>query len=284
MDLIHQNLDRIMPIATAYSLNELLAMLGEAGRYLADIDTSEGAAGNLSLCLRGELDPRELFPVTTRLELPLAVPALAGATLLVSGSGRRLREIKDDPQGNIACLVVEEDGLTARQFTAKNCHFTRVTSEFNSHLAVHYDQVLTHKFAFHAIIHVQPVHLTYLSHIERYQDEPYLNTHLLRWQPETILNMPEGIGFMPFQVPGSTELMSANAIWARNHRLVVWAKHGVMSRSDQSLMHAVDLVEYAETAARYEFMNLTAGEPASGLCREELRAVCEANNINQEFF
>jgi len=273
-----------MPISVSHSLTELLTLLGEAGRYLADIDTSEGAAGNLSLCLLGELDPRELFPVVKNLERPMGVPALAGATLLVSGSGRRLREIKDDPQGNIACLVVEEDGLTARQFTAKNYHFTRVTSEFNSHLAVHYDQVLTHKFAFHAIIHVQPVHLTYLSHIPRYQDERFLNTPLLHWPPETILNMPEGIGFMPFHVPGSAELMSANAIWARNNRLVVWAKHGVIARSDQSLMHAVDLVEYAETAARYEYLNLAAGEPASGLSREEIRAICEANHIQQDFF
>lgn len=273
-----------LPTPNNYSLTELLTMLGEAGRYLAEIDTSEGAAGNLSLCLRDELDPRELFPVMKMIELPLAVPALAGATLLVSGSGRRLREIKDDPQGNIACLVVEADGISARQFTAECCRFSHVTSEFNSHLAVHYDQVLTHKIGFHAIIHVQPVHLTYLSHIERYQDERYLNTHLLRWQPETILNLPEGIGFMPFQVPGSEALMSANTIWMRNHRLVVWAKHGVMARSNNSLMHAVDLVEYAETAARYEYLNLAAGEPANGLSREELRAICEANRIEQEFF
>lgn len=273
-----------IPISTPPSLNKLLTFLGEAGRYLADIETSEGAAGNLSICLSGTLDPRELFPVTTRIELPLHVPALAGATLLVSGSGRRLREIKDDPQGNVACLVVDEDGLTAQQFTAASCHFKRVTSEFNSHLSVHYDQVLTNKVDFHTIVHCQPVHLTYLSHIPRYQDERFLNTHLLRWQPETILSMPEGIGFMPFQVPGSAELMAANAIWSRNHRLVLWAKHGVMARSDQSLMHAVDLVEYAETAARYEYLNLAAGEPASGLSREEIRAICAANRIEQDYF
>jgi hypothetical protein len=53
------------------------------------------------------------------------------------------------------------------------------------------------------------VHLTLLSHIQRYQDEGYLNTHLLRWQPETIVNLPEGIGFIPFHVPGSPELMAA---------------------------------------------------------------------------
>ena len=89
---------------------------------------------------------------------------------------------------------------------------------------------------------------------------------------------------MPFLVPGSDELAAANAVWSRNHRLVVWARHGVMARSDKSLMHAVDLVEYAETAARYEYLNLAAGEPATGLSREEIRTICKANHINQAFF
>lgn len=265
-------------------LKELLNQLGDAGRHLAEIGSSEGAAGNLSICLREKLDPFELFPVTTRVELPQAVPALAGATLLVSGSGQRLRDIKDDPLGTIACLVIDENGQTAQQYVGDHCRFTRVTSEFNSHLAVHHDQVVTNKLSFHAITHVQPVHLTYLSHIPRYQDEHYLNTHLLRWQPETILNIPEGIGFIPFQVPGSAELMAATAIWSHNHRLVVWANHGVMARSKVSLMHAVDLVDYAETAARYEYLNLAAGEPACGLSSAEIRAICKANQVEQGFF
>ncbi len=266
------------------SLRELMNLMGEAGRYLSDIGTCEAAAGNLSICVRWSIEPRDLFPVITQIELPLSVPALAGATLLVSGSGRRLRDIKDDPLGNLACLVIDEGGVSAQQFTASGCSFKRVTSEFNSHLAVHYDQMLNNKIDFHAIVHVQPVHLTFLSHIPRYQDEHFLNSHLLRWQPETIISIPEGIGFMPFQVPGSAELMSASAIWARNHRVVLWAKHGVMARSAQSLMHAVDLVEYTETAARYEYLNLAAGEPASGLSPEEIRAICAANHIEQQYF
>jgi len=266
------------------ALRELMDMMGEAGRFLAEIGTCKGAAGNLSVCVRWPIEAREAFPLVSEFTLPLPVPELENATLLVSGSGVRLKDIKDDPLVNMACVVVKPGGQSAQLHTAKGCRFGRVTSEFNSHLAVHYDQVLTTGTNFHAIVHVQPVHLTFLSHIPRYQDELYLNKHLLRWQPETILNLPEGIGFMPFQVPGSTELMTANVIWARNHRLVVWAKHGVMVRSDRSLMHAVDLVEYAETAARYEVLNLTAGEPASGLSREEIRAICQANNIRQVFF
>lgn len=266
------------------TLREILDQMGEAGYYLAEIETSEGAAGNLSVCIRWPIEPREIFPFVSEIELPMAVPELENAILLVSGSGRRLREIKDDPLANLACVMVNEGGRSAKLFTAKGRRFDRLTSEFNSHIAVHADQVTFSGTNFHAVIHVQPLHLTFLSHIPRYQDETYLNTHLLRWQPETILNLPDGIGFMPFHIPGSTELMTANAIWSRNHRLVVWAKHGVIARSDKSLMNAVDLIEYAETAARYEYLNFAAGEPASGLSREEIRSICLANNIQQTYF
>jgi len=48
----------------------------------------------------------------------------------------------------------------------------------------------------------------------------------------------------------------------RKHRIVVWAKHGVMAQSDVSVKRAVDRVEYAETAAKYEYLNLCQVRPA----------------------
>jgi rhamnulose-1-phosphate aldolase len=149
---------------------------------------------------------------------------------------------------------------------------------------VHYDQILASDTNFHAIVHAQPLNLTYLSHVARYQDETYLNSHLLRWQPETIINLPEGIGFIPFHVPSSAELMKGNVQALRTHRIVVWAKHGVMARSDTSVKHAADLVEYAETAAKYEFLNLSIGEIGEGLSAAEVRAICQTFRIQQSIF
>jgi rhamnulose-1-phosphate aldolase len=265
-------------------LNDFLEMMGEAGRRLSDIGASEGAAGNISICLRWPVEPRIRFPLVSEFELSQSVPELAGATFLVSGSGRRLREIIDNPTANVACIVVGADGTKGKLYTSYDHYFQRVTSEFNSHLAVHYDQILASGTNFHAIIHAQPQHLTYLSHVSRYQDEKYLNTHLLRWQPETIINLPEGIGFIPFRIPGSPELMKSNVQTLRKHRIVIWAKHGVMARSDVSVKRATDLVEYAETAAKYEYLNLSAGEIGEGLSTDEIRAICQTFNIQQSIF
>ena len=265
-------------------LSELIEMVGEAGHRLSEIEASEGAAGNISICVTWPIELRNRFPVAETVTLPQAVPELAGATFLVSDSGRRLREIIDEPAANIGALVVDAGGRTGRLHVSHHRRFQRLTSEFNSHLAVHHDQLLASGGNFHAVIHAQPLHLTYLSHIPRYQDEIYLNRHLLRWQPELIIQLPEGIGYTPFKLPGSAELMAANVAALRAHKVVIWAKHGVMAISDMSVKRAADKIEYAETAAKYEYLNLTAGEPGEGLSPEEIREICAAFNLKQSIF
>jgi len=265
-------------------LDELLTWIGEAGRRLSEIEASEGAAGNISAYIGWPIDVRRRFSNVETIELPEAVPELVSSTFIVTGSGRRLREIIDDPAANLGCVVVDEGGRTGRLYTSPRKSFARLTSEFNSHLAVHHDQVVRSGTNFHAVVHAQPRHLTYLSHIPRYQQEPYLNRHLLRWQPELIVQLPEGIGHVPFLVPGSSELMTATLESLRQHRIVIWGKHGVMARSDVSAKRAADRIEYAETAARYEYMNLVNHEQGEGLSVEEIRAIAKSWNIEQSIF
>lgn len=73
--------------------------------------------------------------------------------------------------------------------------------------------------------------------------------------------------------------MEANLVGLREYRVVVWSKHGVMARSDLSVTRAVDRIEYAETAALYEYMNLVNGNRAEGLTQDELREVVQAFNV-----
>ena len=269
---------------SALDINGLLDQLGQVGKRLSDIGAAEGAAGNVSICVREPLDFIAHFPHMQYVELPVPAPHLAGATVIVSGSGRRLRDIFDAPAGNLACIVVDAGGQTGRMFTAPDCHFKRVTSEFNSHLAVHHDQMRARDVQLHAIVHAQPLHLTYLSHLADYQNEQYLNQHLLRWQPETILNFPQGIGVLPILLPASAQLTVETVLALREHPMVIWSQHGMMARADYSIFHALDLVEYAETAAHYEYLNLTAGERSEGISPNHLREVAKSWNISQSMF
>ena len=78
-------------------------------------------------------------------------------------------------------------------------------------------------------------------------------------------------------------MMEANLAGLRSHRIVLWSKHGVMARSDQSVTKAADRIEYAETAAMYEYMDLVNGSKAEGLTDDELREVVQAFNVPTTF-
>lgn len=260
-------------------LDEFLAAIGAAGQRVTELAASEGAAGNISVCIGWPIEVRRRFPLAEPFELPQPAPALAGMHLIVSGSGRRLRDIHLDPAAHLGVVAIGADGASAQLYTSPRRLFARVTSEFNSHLAVHNDQVERSGTNFHALIHAQPPHLTYLSHIPAYRDQGYINRRLLRWEPETIVNLPEGIGVLPYRLPGSPAMMQANLQGLREYRVVVWSKHGVMARSEISVTKAADRIEYAETAALYEYMDLVNGGQGEGLTIEELREVVRAFDV-----
>ena len=158
------------------------------------------------------------------------------------------------------------------------------TSELNSHLAVHNDHVSREHPALHAVVHAQPRYLTYLSHRAAYQDTVELNRRLLRWEPETVLTFPEGIGTIAFRVPGTEDMMAATTAALRTHRAVIWQRHGIMTRSSVSMQKASDMVEYAEAAAHFEYLNLQLGDASGGISPEEMKRMCDAWGISPSFF
>jgi rhamnulose-1-phosphate aldolase len=261
-------------------LGDILESMGEAGARINAIDASEAGAGNISVFLGWDTEVRRRFPLRQEIELPVPAPALSGGTLLVTGSGRRLRQIQADPEASVGALKIAEDGIHATLWSSPRRLFERLTSELNSHLGVHQDHVARRGVDFHAVVHAQPPHLTYLSHIPAYRDDETMNRRLLRWEPESIVALSQGIRVLPFLVPGSAEMMAANVAALRLSDISLWSKHGVMARSDLSVTRAVDRVEYAETGARYEYMNLAAGGVGEGLLREEIQSVAEAFSVD----
>jgi rhamnulose-1-phosphate aldolase len=272
-----------MPVREPFpELNEILASIGEAGGRIAAIGATLAGAGNISVCIGWPIEVRRQFPVTEEIPLPLSAPHLAGRRIIVTGSGRRLRDIATDPAANLGVVLVHPGGETGTLHTSPRCLFDGLTSEWNSHLGIHDDTIARVDTNFHAVMHAQPPHLVYLSHVPEYRDEAYFNRRLLRWEPETIVNLPQGIGVLAFMLPGSAQLMEANVASLRTHRVVLWGKHGVVARSDISVTRAADRIEYAETAARYEYMDLVAGQRAEGLSLDEMRAVVAAFNVTTD--
>lgn len=266
------------------SFEEILESVGAGGLRLAAIDATEGAAGNVSVCIGWPIEVRRLLPIEEVIELPVPAPHLVGHTVIVTGSGRRLRDLGRLPLESMGAVVVHDDGTHGTLYTSVGRLFTILTSEWNSHLAVHDDTVARTGTNFHAVVHAQPPHLVYLSHVPEYRDEDLFSRRLIRWQPETIVQLPAGIGILPFMRPGSEALSAATVESLREHRITVWSKHGVMARSDISVTRAVDRIEYAEAGARYEYMDLMAGGRGEGLTAEESTELVREFGVETDLF
>ncbi|MFN8470937.1 MAG: class II aldolase/adducin family protein [Anaerolineae bacterium] len=263
------------------SFPDILEGMGDAGQRMAEMGASEGAAGNISVYVRDLTDMDSAFVSRGLVDLPVAVPHLGGGYVVITATGRRLGDVTRYPQRSVGVLHVCEGGTEAEFYAAQ---LMRPTSEMNSHLAVHNDHVGRRGLAHHAVLHAQPIRLSYLSHVPAYATTETLSRRLFRWQPEMIVEFPEGIGVLPFELPGSAEQMNLTVEGMARHRAVLWQRHGIVTRDDNSIGKAADLVDYAETAAQYEVLNLLLGQPTEGLSDTDLRRMIARMGIVQTLF
>ncbi len=248
--------------------------MATAASRLAALGAVEGAAGNMSLFLPADTPGLHPFLTARMIETDDTLtpgPPLPPGVLLITGTGRRLPDLARDPD-QVLCAVVFDAHGDARLHRAPG--EVRPTSEIDSHLGVH-AAALAGTPRLHAVVHAQPPKLTWLSHIPAYQDEARMNRQLLRWQPETFVTLPEGIGVLPFVTPGTPEQGALTARAMQRQRLVVWSQHGVVARSDRGPASAVDLIDYVEAVAGYEALDIAAGRPARGLTLDQLRQIAD---------
>jgi len=254
-------------------IDRIVFEIGEAGQRLVQLGALEGAAGNISVFVPSEGDGHAQLPAWLDESLAWTVPldhALPPGVILITGTGRRLRDVAGDP-GSTLCAIAIRIGHPSMLWRRAGSD-VRPTSEIDSHIGIHAICSRAADTA-HAIVHAQPPHLTWLSHIVEYREFRRLNRQLMRWQPETLVMLPEGIGTVPFVTPGTPEQGRLTTREMGRHRLVVWAKHGVVARSPAGPLAAADLIDYAEAAARYEVLDIHAGRQAEGISLQELRGI-----------
>lgn len=260
---------------------EIVLDMGRAGQQVTVFGAAESAAGNISVFTRHLEEIPASYKESGIISLPTPAHALSGGWVVITGTGKRLRDIADHPETTVSLVQVLADGMHGKVFSASEL---RPTSEFNSHLGIHEDQVARRGIPYLAVIHAQSRHLAFLSHLPEYSDTYSLNRRLLRWEPETVITFPEGFGMIPFAVPGTEALRLATVEAMRTHKLVIWKRHGQVARSDESVSRAADYLEYSETAAAYEYLNLSLGSPVEGLSIRQMLDICAAFNLEQHFF
>jgi rhamnulose-1-phosphate aldolase len=259
-------------------LKDVLAVSG----YLWERGWAERNAGNLSVDVT-DLIPAKQSSVKGRktVKLPYTYPLLAERFYLVTGSGRRFRDVPKDAPCNVCILQISKDGAGYRiVWGGKAGPDFRPTSEFPTHLRLH-EELRKNDAPEKAVLHTHPTELIALTHLPEYCEESALNKALWSTHPEVKYNLPKGVGFVPYALPGSEALAQASAAgFRRGYPVVLWEMHGCVSKAD-GIPLAFDLIDIANKAARLLLLCRSAGQPPKGLTQEQLDELVQTFGLKE---
>jgi rhamnulose-1-phosphate aldolase len=260
-----------------------LADMAELGRYLWQKGWAERNAGNISVNIShwvtDELDGQ--LPVGQSAAFPLnqPYPAIEGSSFLVTGTGKRMRDLGRDPRHNALLIKICLNGDSYRIYPlCENGMSLQPTSELPTHLSIH-EQLVKSGAKERAVVHTHPNELIAITQIRRFCDQDALNRLLWGMHPETMVFIPEGIGFIPYLVPGSDEIARATLKKFQTHKVILWEKHGSFAIG-KDVFDAFDLIDTLAKSARIYFQCRSAGHEPEGLPDDKLQ---ELKELSEKF-
>jgi rhamnulose-1-phosphate aldolase len=234
----------------------IAAEITEVATLLWKKGWAEGSAGNISV------NVTEFFPAIrmdfrsyTMVPLQVSYPALAHNHIFITTKGSRLRNIVKNP-GNSICLVKISKKGDAYQVLYVDEEFpAEPSSELPSHLAIH-NLMAKRGGEDKAIIHAHVDEIVVMTHDKDLKNEAKLNEALMQMHTETAYFIPEGVGYVPLLTPGSEELAKATLKSLKNHKVVVWERHGCLAigKDADEAFDRLDLI--AKAAKIYKMLNV----------------------------
>lgn len=206
----------------------------------------ERNGGNLSYRLKME----EAESIRSRLnfsapwqEIGASVPGLAGEFFLVTGSGKYFRNIIVDPESCITIIEVDGTGEKYRICWGL-VEGGRPTSELPSHLMNHEVKKQVTGGKHRVIYHAHTTNIIALSFVLPLTDEVFTR-ELWETATECPVVFPDGVGVVPWMVPGGKEIAVATSRLMEKYDVAVWAHHGMFCSGETfdltfGLMHTVE--------------------------------------------
>lgn len=235
----------------------------------------ERNAGNVSYILdEYEVDMvKHVFHESDHYQLQLDVEHMVNKYLLVTGSGKYFKNVKNNVEKN-ACII---------KVTSKNTYQIvwglskgeRPTSELSTHLLAHQTRLgidPKHK----VIIHTHATYINQLSAIEPL-NERELTRKIWKLNTENIIIIPEGMGIIPWEIPGNQIIGMHTAKKLETYRLVMWPLHGVVA-AGETLDDAFGLIETVEKAA-HMYISIKQLNPLNEIQDKDLERLAEAFNV-----
>jgi len=197
---------------------------------------------------------------------------LIGRYLLITASGSHFRTLKENLRTDIGIVKITETGYTI-VWGFEDGH--RPTSEFYLHVLSHSARIdidPDHK----VVIHNHATNVVRLSLVLEPNDKDY-TLPLWRVLTEAVYVFPDGIGVIPWEVPGTESIGKATAKKLQQSRIVVWANHGVMGTGN-SFQDCFGLIETVNKSAGI-YLDTLSLQKYSGLTNEEILAFADSLDI-----
>ncbi len=206
----------------------------------------ERNGGNLSYRLKtGEVDSirtrlntnTEWQPIGTK------VPGLGGEFFLVTGSGKYFRNIIVDPEACIAIIELDEAGENYR-ISWGLADGGNPTSELASHLMNHEVKKKVTNGRHRVIYHAHTTNIIALTFVLPLSDEVFTR-ELWEMATECPVVFPDGVGVVPWMVPGGRAIAVATSELMEKYDVAIWAHHGMFCSGIDfdltfGLMHTVE--------------------------------------------
>jgi len=264
-------------------ITRIISDIAELGKYLWQKGWAERNAGNISVNIN-EYVPDEMKAELSEqqeacLELDTSYPGIAGYYFLVTGTGKRMRDLAVDPEHNALMIRVNDKGtgyyILSLSGIDTNIH---PTSELFAHLAIH-QQLVANGACERAVVHTHPNELISITQIRDFCNERALNRLLWGMHPETMVIVPDGAGYLPYMLPGSREIADATLEKFQNHKVVIWEKHGCFAIG-RDVFEAFDLIDTLAKSAQIYFQCRAAGHEPEGLTDER---IAELKELSKKF-
>ncbi|MGN5974901.1 rhamnulose-1-phosphate aldolase [Enterococcus faecalis] len=207
----------------------------------------ERNGGNISYLLKEEEILPFLNPTQVLRKIPMKFDAtkLAGKYFIVTGSGKYFKNVCDAPSENLGILRVSENGQELELLWGLEDEAVP-TSELPSHFMSHIARLAVDPEN-RIVMHNHASHLLAMSFTHELDEKVFTRT---LWQmcTECLVVFPDGVGIIPWLVPGTNEIGVATAEKMKESRLVLWPQHGIYG-AGRDMDEVFGLIETAEKAA-----------------------------------
>lgn len=206
------------------------------------------------------------------------VPGLAGEFFLVTGSGKYFRNLSLAPEESAAIIELDESGSRYRICRGLS-EGGKPTSELPTHLLNHQSKKEASGGTCRVIYHAHPVNVIALTFVLPLEDRVFTR-ELWEMATECPVVFPEGIGVVPWMVPGGREIAVKTAVLMEKYNAVVWAHHGLVV-SGESFDGAFGLMHTIEKAAETLVKVISMNKPkAQTILPDDFRELARAFNVS----